>query len=306
MTDKTNNTILRIGTRGSALALAQSQLVGQMLAVPFELVTFSTRGDRATGPLAEVGGKGLFTAELEAALRSGEVHLAVHSAKDMPAEMDAELVIGCVPEREDPRDVLVSPKGALADLPPSPRIGTSSFRRSVQLRLLRPDVQTLPLRGNVETRLRKLKEGQYDAIVLALAGLKRLALAGDLQANLHPLAIDDFIPAAGQAALALQCRAADEATLAVLAKINHADSAAALAAERIVVARLHASCHSALGVHIRRLGQLWHGDALAADVAGRRVIRARADAASAELVANDLHAQLARQGAEELLQVEQP
>jgi hydroxymethylbilane synthase len=161
----------------------------------------------------------------------------------------------------------------------------------------------LPLRGNVETRLRKLKEGQYDAILLSLAGLKRLGLAGQLAGALYPMEIEGFVPAAGQAALALQCRRADAATRALLDRLNDPDSFAALAAERSVVARLRASCHSALGVHVRRIAGAWHGDAMAADVQGQRILRVRANAPSAEAAANELYRQLAEQGAGELLQV---
>ncbi len=298
---QTGPTTLLLGTRGSGLALAQSRMVADLIGPGVELVTFSTRGDRTPGALTEVGGKGLFTAELEAALRSGQVQLAVHSAKDMPAEMEADLVIAAVPPREDARDALIGPPGGLDSLPQGARVGTSSFRRGVQLKALRPDLEMVPLRGNVETRLRKCREGAYDAVVLALAGLNRLGLSGRLGGQLHPLEIEQVVPAAGQGALAVQCLADNASIRGLLARINDPSSEQALHGERWVVARLKASCHSSLGVHIRPRGQAWQGLAMASDTVGSRIIRADSQGATAYEAAIGLYEQLARAGAEALL-----
>jgi len=293
---------LRIATRSSRLAMAQARLVGDALPVAAELVCISTRGDRARGTLSEIGGKGLFTAELEAALRRGEVQLAVHSAKDLPAEISEETIIAAVPSREDARDAVVSADGApLADLPRDARVGTSSLRRAAQALAIRPDLKVCPLRGNVETRLRKLREGECEAVILAMAGLNRLGLSGQLAGRVWPLPVEQFVPAAGQGALAVQCLAADRATREVLSAINDAQAAAALSAEREVVRRLGATCRSAVGVHIWPEGSDWRGVAIAADAGGERIVRADARSATARQAANDLHARLADAGAADVL-----
>ncbi|HAU36818.1 MAG TPA: hydroxymethylbilane synthase, partial [Phycisphaerales bacterium] len=204
---------LRIGTRRSRLATAQATLVVDALrrahpGLACELAPLLTRGDRRTGPLADAGGKGLFTAELEDALRAGRIHLAVHSAKDMPAEMPAGLVIAAVPDRADPRDALVSRDGlAPADLPRGARVGTGSERRRVQLLALRDDLEIVALRGNVETRLSAALDGALDAVVLAMAGLERVGLAQEHATRVRPLDVATFLPAAGQGALAVQSQA---------------------------------------------------------------------------------------------------
>ncbi len=275
---------VRIATRGSALAIAQARSVAEALPAPAELVTLTTRGDRASGPLTAVGGKGLFTAELEAALRRGQVQVAVHSAKDLPARMPADMIIAAVGPRADARDALVSLGGAgLADLPRAARVGTGSLRRACQLKALRPDMLIEGVRGNVTTRLRKLRGGQFDAIVLAMAGLGRLGLLAELAGMVRPLAPADFVPAAGQGAIAVQCLAADEPTRALLADVNHADSAAALSAERGVVRALHATCRSAVGVYVRPDANGWLAGGMVADPHATSILRftARGEAAPA-------------------------
>ncbi len=295
-------TPLRIATRSSRLAMAQARLVGDALPVAVELVCISTRGDRARGTLSEIGGKGLFTAELEAALRRGEVQLAVHSAKDLPAEMSEGTIIAAVPGREDARDAVVSADGApLADLPRDARVGTSSLRRAAQALAIRPDLKLCPLRGNVETRVRKLREGECEAVILAMAGLNRLGLSGQLAGRLRPLPVEQFVPAAGQGALAVECLAADRATREVLSAVNDAQAAAAVSAEREVVRRLGATCRSAVGVHVWPEGPDWRGVAIAADAGGERIVRAEARSATAGEVADDLHARLTDAGAAEVL-----
>jgi hydroxymethylbilane synthase len=213
-----------------------------------ELKVFKTTGDQiADRPLHEVGGKGLFTKELEQALLAGEIDFAVHSFKDVPVTMplvdQTDLVIAAVPKREDPRDVLVSRKARrIEELPQGAKVGTGSLRRRCQLLRLRPDVVVESIRGNIDTRLRKLTEGQYDAIILALAGLKRTELFAP--ATMQAIDIDELLPAPGQGALALQCRADAERTRRFLSVLNDEATQTCVAAERKVVQALHGDCHS--------------------------------------------------------------
>ncbi|MBI5896395.1 MAG: hydroxymethylbilane synthase, partial [Desulfobacterales bacterium] len=214
---------LRIGTRGSQLALWQARWVQVAInrlrpELTVELVTIKTQGDKITDvPLAQVGGKGLFVKEIEEALLDGRVDLAVHSMKDMPAEILPGLIIGAVPPRETPLDALIcSGPGTLKSLPRGARVGTSSLRRGAQIRHLRPDVAIVTLRGNLDTRLRKLESSDLDAIVLAAAGLTRLGLADRIHTYLQP---DQMLPAVGQGALCIEARAQDPATQALLASL---------------------------------------------------------------------------------------
>ncbi len=293
---------IRIATRGSALALAQARSVADALPAPAELVRLVTRGDRARGPLAEIGGKGLFTAELEAALRRGEVQLAVHSAKDVPVEMAEDMAIAAVPRRADPRDALVSPQGAsLAELPPGAGVGTSSLRRAVQVRAARADLTVVAIRGNVHTRLRKLREGRCAAVVLALAGLHRLGLTDRLAGRLLPLDVEAFVPAAGQGALAVQCLSGERRTRELLQAIDDPDSSASLHAERRVVRRLGASCRSAVGVHVSRRARRWRAVGMVGDAERLRLVRASVEGDSPEAAAEALLARLAADGAAALL-----
>ncbi|BDG59224.1 hydroxymethylbilane synthase [Caldinitratiruptor microaerophilus] len=235
---------IRVATRGSRLALAQTEWVVARLreahpGLDFQVVTLRTAGDRtqrAGIPLSRVGGKGLFTRELEEALLDGRVDLAVHSLKDLPSDLPSGLTLGCVPPREDPRDALLSPDGrGLRDLAPGTRVGTSSLRRTAQLRRLRPDLELAPVRGNVDTRLRKLATGQYGALVMAAAGLHRLGLRDRISAYLAP---EECLPAAGQGALGIEVRDGDEAILALLRPLHDPVTAAAVRAERAFLARL--------------------------------------------------------------------
>ena len=240
---------LVVGTRGSPLALAQTGTVIAMLRahrpeLSCEVRRITTKGDVMRDvPLATIGGRGVFADAIEDALRAGEIDFAVHSAKDLPTVTSAGLTIAATPEREDPRDVLVSRAGPLRDLPAGARVGTSSQRRACQLLAARPDLDVRDLRGNVDTRLRKLDAGEYDAIVLAGAGLRRLGLTERVTEWLSP---DVMVPAPGQGALALECRASDAETLALLAPLTHPSTATALAAERGFLARLGAGCAAAL------------------------------------------------------------
>ena len=252
---QSSGVILRLGTRGSPLALAQARAVRQALAAAhgfdlerIELNVIHTTGDRIQDrPLAEVGGKGLFTKEIEEALAAGAIDLAVHSSKDMPTALPDGLVLSAFMQREDPRDVFISPRAkSIAELPRGALVGTASLRRQAMVKRQRPDLIVVPLRGNVETRLRKLNEGVADATLLALAGLKRLGLADAATAVLD---VDEFLPAVGQGAIGIETRHGDSRTRELLAAINHADTAIAIVAERAFLAVLDGSCRTPIAGH---------------------------------------------------------
>jgi hydroxymethylbilane synthase len=247
--------LLRIGSRGSPLALAQAREVQRRLAVAggldaerIDIKIIRTTGDAIQDrPLAEVGGKGLFTKEIEEALATGAIDLAVHSSKDMPTVLPPGLVLSAFLPREDPRDAFISRTAkSLRDLPPGATVGTASLRRQAMVLRLRPDLRVTPMRGNVETRLRKLDAGECDATLLALAGLKRLGLASAATAI---LAVDEFLPAVGQGAIGIETREDDAATRRLVAAINDPDTATALAAERAFLAVLDGSCRTPIGGH---------------------------------------------------------
>jgi hydroxymethylbilane synthase len=252
-------TRLVLATRRSALALAQARafardLAAHWLGLAIEELHVVTTGDKVTTvPLSEVGGKGLFTKEIEEALDRGDAHFAVHSFKDVPAEISPKFVIACVPRRADARDVLVTRSGAgLHALPAGAKVGTSSLRRALQLGLARPDLTVLALRGNVDTRLRKLDSGELDAIVLASAGLGRLGLSARVTEALDPALV---IPAPGQGALAIECRAGDETTRAALAPLSDPETEIAVACERGVMHAVGGSCTVPFGAYAVRDGQ---------------------------------------------------
>lgn len=236
--------MIRLGTRRSRLATAQARIVAERLA-DAELVPISTEGDRdAARSFAAIGsGRGVFTRDIERALLGGDVDAAVHSAKDLTGDMPAGLVLGAILERADPRDAVCGRYGSLADIPAGARIGTSSARRAGLLAELRPDIRVVPLRGNVETRLAKLDAGEADAIVLAAAGLERLGLGGRIAFLLDPR---EFVPEAGQGAIAVQVRAGEEALVAAL---DDAPTRAAVEAERECVRRLGGGCTVAVAAH---------------------------------------------------------
>jgi hydroxymethylbilane synthase len=237
--------LLAIGSRGSQLALWQARFVASQLSsrgVETRIEIIKTSGDHLnSASLAQTGGKGLFTKEIEEALLAGSIDIAVHSLKDLPTETRKDLAIAAIPVREDPRDALVgSPFSKLAW---RARVGTSSGRRAAQLRILRPDLNCQPIRGNVDTRLRKLKEGQYDAIVLAAAGLQRLGLAHEISEIFFP---EQMCPAPGQGALAIQTRIDDPAR-EICAQLNHEPSSQAVICERTVLAALGGGCQLPVG-----------------------------------------------------------
>jgi hydroxymethylbilane synthase len=249
-----------IATRESRLALWQAEHVRDLLTQRFGMVVgllgMTTRGDQILDrSLSKVGGKGLFVKELETALEEGRAQLAVHSLKDVPMDLPAGFELAAVLEREDPRDAFVSPRyRSLAELPQGATIGTSSLRRVVQIGALRPDLNVQPLRGNLDTRLRKLDEGQYDAIVLAAAGLKRLGLGDRIAGWFEP---DVMLPCAGQGALGIEVRADAHALREQLAQLTHRPTWLAVEAERAVSRGLGGSCSVPLAAHAQ-----WHGDTL--------------------------------------------
>ena len=268
-----------MGTRPSRLARWQTDFVTASLlsAIPglaFRTVLFETHGDKTLDrPLPEIGGKGVFTEELENALRAGQIDLAVHSLKDLPIQNAPGLVIGAICAREDARDVFISRRaGSLEDFPPGAKVGTSSLRRSAQLLALRPDLAILPLRGNVDTRLRKALEGDYDAIILAAAGLARLELQAAVTATLP---FEAMLPAPGQGALAVQCRADDGELLAALQTIDHAETRRAVTAERAFLDALGGGCSAPVAAYAQDLNGSLDLAGLVASLDGRRVIRVR-------------------------------
>ncbi len=260
MADSELRSELRIGSRGSGLALAQANWVSRELTAAWpglrcQIVVITTLGDRVQDrPLPEFGGKGVFTEEIGAALRAAGIDLAVHSLKDLPVAGEPGLTLGAICQREDQREVLVSRHGVgLADLPANPRIGTSSLRRASQILALRPDARIMSLRGNVDTRLRKAATEDYDAIILAAAGLARLGLLAHVT---EWLSLDDLLPAPGQGALAIQCRDQDRATLTYLAALHHPETAAAVTAERAFLEGLGGGCHAPIAA----LGEIDNGE----------------------------------------------
>ncbi|WP_240787186.1 hydroxymethylbilane synthase [Ramlibacter rhizophilus] len=279
---------LIIATRESRLALWQAQHVQSQLQArghQVGLLGMTTRGDQILDrSLSKVGGKGLFVKELEVALEEGRADLAVHSLKDVPMDLPEGFELACVMEREDPRDALVSNRFAsLAELPAGSVVGTSSLRRVVLLQALRPDLRIEPLRGNLDTRLRKLDDGQYEAIVLAAAGLHRLGLAGRIRACFAP---EDMLPAAGQGALGIEIRSERRELAEALAPLAHTPTWLAVAAERAVSRAMGGSCSMPLAAHARfdAQGQVLHLRAAWGDPAvPGRLVRAEASAPVAAL-----------------------
>src|SRR6266566_309359 len=290
--------MMDIGSRGSQLALWQARWVQARLAelgLESRIEIIKTTGDKVLSiPLSLVGGKGLFTKEIEDALLAGEVDLAVHSLKDLPAEIPAGLQITAIPEREDPRDAMVGRR--LTELREGAKVGTSSLRRSAQLRRLRPDLQVEAVRGNVDTRLRKLDERQYESIVLAAAGLTRLGWIGRIAEFLEP---EVMCPAVGQGALAVETRIGDNTCQA----LDHAPTRAAVTAERAVLSALGGGCLTPMGGHARvERGQL-HLMAIVLSVDGAESVRDQAagPASEAQRIGRDLGERLLKQGAARLL-----
>jgi hydroxymethylbilane synthase len=298
---------LKIATRKSALALWQAEHVASLLrqqnpGLKVELLPLVTEGDRILDkPLASIGGKGLFLKELERALLDGEAELAVHSMKDVPVEMTPGLVVDVVLQRANPFDALLSRDGTrLHDLPAGARIGSSSLRRQCQLRALRPDLQVVDLRGNVNTRIRKMQDGEYEAIILACAGMERL---GFEKLITETLAAPQWLPAPTQGTIGIQYGENDARTRALLQPLNHADTALRTQAERGVARRLQGSCQVPLAVFAEIEGEQLRLQALVGEADGSRLLRDQRIGKLSELetLVEDLAAELLRQGADQII-----
>ena len=300
--------MIRIGSRGSALALWQAEHVKARLAeahagldVTIEII--QTTGDKITDvPLSKIGDKGLFTKELDRALLDRRVHVAVHSLKDVPTRIEAGLALVAVGKREDPSDALVAAPGVpgtLMDLPAGSRVGTSSLRRRAQLLAVRPDVVVTDLRGNLDTRLAAVRDGLYDAIILALAGMKRLGRAAEATDVLH----GTWLPAAGQGALGIICRADDAQTQSLLRVLDDADTHAATAAERALLRELEGGCQIPIGALAQVSGDDLFLQALVASVNGTRVVRGERSGkrTDAESIGSSLAHELLERGAGAIL-----
>ncbi len=298
---------VRIATRKSPLAMWQAEHVAAALrrahpGLEVELVGMTTRGDRILDtPLAKVGGKGLFVKELEQGMLDGRADLAVHSMKDVPVELPPGLHLPVVMEREDPRDAFVSEVyESLEALPEGARVGTSSLRRQCQLRELRPDLELIPLRGNVNTRLRKLDEGEFDAIILAAAGLVRLGFGDRIRAFLEP---EQSLPAIGQGAIGIECRVDDDRINGLVAPLHHPPTAVCVAAERALNRRLEGGCQVPIAGHALLDGDRLWLRGLVGSLDGRTILRGevRGDTAEAERLGIDLAERLLADGADEIL-----
>jgi hydroxymethylbilane synthase len=302
---------LVIGSRGSKLALTQAEWVKARLAslhpgIDILIEIIKTTGDVKTDPLAVIGGKGVFTKELEDALLDRRIDVAVHSLKDLPTIVPEALAIGAICEREDPRDALVLQKdsdsscASLKDLPVHSIVGTSSPRRQAQLRHLRPDLVIKDLRGNVDTRLRKLDEGQYDAVILAAAGLRRLALEGRISARIPP---EQMLPAVGQGAIGVELRADDSAAMNVVTKLDHEATRIACTAERALLRALGGGCQLPIAAHCVVQYHEMRIDGLVASRDGKRIVRDHISGSTedAEKLGGDLANRLLEHGAKELL-----
>ena len=299
---------IRIGTRGSQLALWQSRWVAREIdrltrGTTVELVVIKTQGDKITDvPLAKVGGKGLFVKEIEEAMLDGRIDIAVHSMKDMPSELPDGLIIGAVPLRENPLDALISRgQKSLEQLTPGARIGTSSLRRSAQLLHHRPDLTIIPLRGNLDTRLKKLQSEDLDAIILAAAGLKRLGLSHHISADLEPSIL---LPAVGQGALCIEQRDQDPDITPIIAKLNDPTSQIAVIAERAFLHRLEGGCQVPMAAHAQIENNRLSITGLVAEIDGRRILKATLDGKldAAPSVGRQLAETLLAQGAGAILE----
>ncbi|MCB1923178.1 MAG: hydroxymethylbilane synthase [Gammaproteobacteria bacterium] len=298
---------VRIATRKSPLAMWQAEHVAAALrqahpGLAVEILGMTTQGDKILDtPLAKIGGKGLFVKELEQGMLNGEADIAVHSMKDVPVELPEGLHLAVILEREDPRDAFVSNHHAsLVSLPEGARVGTSSLRRQCQLADRRPDLEIVPLRGNVNTRLRKLDDGEYDAIILAAAGLLRLGFAERIRSFIDT---DDSLPAIGQGAIGIECRSDDARINALLAPLHHADTAACVRAERAMNHRLEGGCQVPIGGHATLADGELFLRGLVGTVDGSEIVRAeiRGPQAQAEQLGKSLAEELLEHGAAQIL-----
>lgn len=294
---------LRIGSRGSQLALWQANHVAALLRAQghtVEIEIIKTTGDKITSvALAKVGTKGMFTKEIEEALHDHRVDLAVHSLKDVPTELAHEFELAAIMKREDPRDAFISVKfAALEELPQGAKVGTSSLRRQCQLKSIRPDLEVFPLRGNVDTRLRKLESGEYDAIILAAAGVSRLGLDAHVRSRILP---DIMCPAVGQGALAIEIRRDDAHTKDLLAFLNDADTRRAIECERALLSSLGGGCQVPIGAYAEKRGDRLYLRAMVGSPDGSEILREQADGTDAVKLGRETAQTLLRHGADKIL-----
>lgn len=295
-----------IGTRGSKLALWQAEWVRSLMlrlnpSLDVELMKIKTTGDKILDvPLAKVGGKGLFVKEIEEAMLRGEIDLAVHSMKDVPTELPAGLHLGAILKREDPRDALISRGKAFGDLPRGAKVGTSSLRRACQLKSMRPDLDIVSLRGNLDTRLRKLDEGQFDAIILAAAGVKRLGFEARIT---ETLAKKISLPAIAQGAVGIECREDDEFANGLIRPLIDEETDICVSAERAALKKLEGGCQVPIAAHAELIDGMLVMDGLVGSVSGDRIIRAHREGVpgEAEAVGTALAEELLSKGAAGIL-----
>jgi hydroxymethylbilane synthase len=294
---------LRIGSRGSQLALWQANHIASLLraeghAVEIEII--KTTGDKITDvALAKVGTKGMFTKEIEEALAQGRVDLAVHSLKDVPTELAPEFELSTILEREDPRDAFISTGySSIAELPRAARVGTSSLRRQCQLKARRPDLEIIPLRGNVDTRVKKLESGEYAAIILAAAGVHRLRLDRHVR---YRIPVEEMCPAVGQGALAIEIRRGDHQVAATLAFMDHEDSHIAVRCERALLGSLGGGCQVPIGAYAERSGNQLRLLAMAGRPDGSEILREQGLGSDPEQIGRDTAQRLLRRGADRIL-----
>jgi hydroxymethylbilane synthase len=294
---------LRIGSRGSQLALWQANHVAGFLRAKkhaVEIEVIKTTGDKITEvSLAEVGTKGMFTKEIEEALHDKRVDLAVHSLKDVPTDLAQEFELAAVMKREDPRDAFISVKySTLEDLPLGAKVGTSSLRRQCQLKAVRPDLKIFPLRGNVDTRLRKLESGEYDAIILAAAGVRRLGLETHVRSR---ISADVMCPAVGQGALAIEIRHNDVQTKALLAFLNDPDTRAAVDCERALLGSLGGGCQVPIGAYAEKRGGRLYLRAMVGRPDGSQILREEADGTDGVKLGREVAQALLWRGGDKIL-----
>jgi hydroxymethylbilane synthase len=298
---------LRLGTRGSELAIAQANRVANLLrglGHEVALVKIETSGDRLEGPISKEGGKALWLREIERSLLDGTIDLAVHSAKDMPVELADGLTVGAYPEREDPRDVFIGAPGRrFAALPPGSQVGTGSLRRIALLKSLRPDLESVPIRGNVATRLAKIESMGLDGVVLAAAGLVRLGLDEQI---LDPLDPERYVPAGGQGALAVEVRIDDEDVQQIVSQIEDSDVAAQVRAERAFLFELGADCHTPVAVYATIHGVRLRVRALVLSIDGEERIEGSAEGElrAPETLGVALGRELLQRGARRILEAQ--
>ena len=294
---------LRIGSRGSQLALWQANHVAALLrdkGHTVEIEVIKTTGDKITSvALAKVGTKGMFTKEIEEALHEKRVDLAVHSLKDVPTELEQEFELAAIMKREDPRDAFISVKfSSLEELPHGAKVGTSSLRRQCQLKAVRPDLEVFPLRGNVDTRLRKLESGEYDAIILAAAGVLRLGLETHVRSR---ISADVMCPAVGQGALAIEIRKGDEQTKALLAFLNDADTHAAIDCERALLGSMGGGCQVPIGAYAEKRGDRLFLRAMVGRPDGSEILREQAEGTDGMKLGRETAQTLLKRGGDKIL-----